>query len=89
MFLPSTIVQHVDKIAEAIKVSPPMRTVIFALLLTTLCTVSQAAEISPSVEREIAALLDALGTSECRFYRNGSWYSASDARTHLISPHYS
>ena len=42
-----------------------MRTVIFALLLNTLCTVSQAAEISPSVEREIAALLDALGTSEC------------------------
>jgi len=44
-----------------------MRTVIFALLLNTLCTVSQAAEISPSVEREIGALLDALGTSECRF----------------------
>lgn len=35
------------------------------------------------MEREIAALLDALGTSECRFYRNGSWYSASDAQTHL------
>jgi hypothetical protein len=59
------------------------RTVIFALLLSTLGTVSQAAEISPSVEREILALLDALGTSECRFYRNGRWYSASDAQTHL------
>jgi hypothetical protein len=64
-------------------VSSPMRTIIFALLLITLSTVSQAAEFSPSVEREIATLLEALGTSECRFYRNGSWYSASNAQTHL------
>lgn len=63
--------------------SIPLRTVIIALLLSTLGTVSQAAEVSPSVEREIATLLDALGTSGCRFYRNGSWHSASDARTHL------
>lgn len=60
-----------------------MRIVIFALLLSALCTFSQAADLSPAVEREIAALLDTLGSSECRFYRNGSWYSASDAQTHL------
>ncbi len=60
-----------------------MRIVIFALLLSALVTVSHAAELSPSVEREIAMLLDALGTSDCRFYRNGSWHSASDAQAHL------
>ena len=60
-----------------------MRIVIFVLLLSALVTVSHAAELSPSVEREIAMLLDALGTSDCRFYRNGSWHSASDAQAHL------
>jgi len=60
-----------------------MRIVMVALLLSALSTVSQAAEVSPSGEREIAKLLDALGTSECRFYRNGSWYSALDAQAHL------
>lgn len=63
--------------------SCPLRTVIFALLFSALNTVSQAAELSPSVEREIATLLEALGTSDCRFYRNGSWHSASDAKAHL------
>jgi hypothetical protein len=60
-----------------------MRTILFALLLSAFCTISYAAEVSSTSEREIAALLEALGTSECRFYRNGSWYSASDAQTHL------
>lgn len=33
--------------------------------------------------REIAALIEALGTSDCRFQRNGRWYDAEDARAHL------
>lgn len=61
-----------------------MPIVIFVLLLSALVMVSQAAEVSPSVEREIVALLDVLGTSDCRFYRNGSWYSASEAQAHLM-----
>jgi hypothetical protein len=56
---------------------------IFALLFTALCAASHAAEISPTVEREITVLLNALGSSECQFYRNGSWSSASDAKAHL------
>lgn len=60
-----------------------MRVVMFTLLLTALCIASHAAEISPTVEREVTMLLDALGTSDCRFYRNGSWYIASDAQAHL------
>lgn len=60
-----------------------MRTVLYTLLISAFCTISYAAEISSTAEREVAALLEALGTSECRFYRNGSWYSASDAQTHL------
>jgi Family of unknown function (DUF5329) len=63
--------------------SSSVRIVIFALLLTALGTTSHAAEIPPTVEREITMLLNAFGTSDCRFYRNGSWYSASDAQAHL------
>lgn len=32
---------------------------------------------------EIDALLNRLGTSECRFYRNGTWYTAPKARDHM------
>ena len=37
----------------------------------------------PTAEREIAALLDMLGRSECRFQRNGNWHGAAQARAHL------
>jgi hypothetical protein len=32
---------------------------------------------------EIVQLLGVLGTSQCEFYRNGTWYSGSDAQAHL------
>jgi Family of unknown function (DUF5329) len=33
--------------------------------------------------REIAALIEALGSSGCRFWRNGRWHEGSEARAHL------
>jgi uncharacterized protein DUF5329 len=33
--------------------------------------------------REIAALMEALGNSGCRFWRNGRWYHGDEAREHL------
>jgi hypothetical protein len=56
------------------------------LLLSTLLLLSaptHAADLSPSARMEIDALLTRLGTSDCRFYRNGSWYDASKARDHM------
>src|SRR5260370_41995035 len=44
---------------------------------------AHAAELSPSAQTEIDALLNRLGTSKCQFYRNGSWHSGSEARGHL------
>jgi len=44
---------------------------------------AHAAELSSSAKTEIDRLLDRLGTSECEFYRNGSWYSGPEARHHL------
>jgi len=37
----------------------------------------------PAAEAEIGHLLSYLKHSDCRFYRNGIWYSASEARAHL------
>ena len=44
---------------------------------------ARAAELPQSAAREIEQLLSTLGSSGCRFYRNGSWYDAGDAQAHL------
>ena len=43
------------------------------------------AEPPTSAPEDIQYLLDAIGRSGCEFYRNGSWYAAADARSHLAS----
>lgn len=42
------------------------------------------AELAPPVRAEIDALLSRLETSGCEFNRNGSWYKAGEAKTHLL-----
>jgi hypothetical protein len=42
-----------------------------------------AAEPPPAVQAEVNFLLGAIGTSGCRFQRNGDWHSAHDAQQHL------
>jgi len=57
-----------------------------ALLLLTLmafCPAARSAELPHSALWEIDRLLGSLGGSNCRFYRNGTWYSAVDAQAHL------
>ena len=44
---------------------------------------ASAVEPSATVQREVNFLLDAIEGSGCRFYRNGTWYSAHEARLHL------
>jgi len=38
---------------------------------------------TPQAQREIDALISGLGSSGCRFERNGSWYDAKKAQSHL------
>ena len=54
-----------------------------ALAMALLVAQTQANTLPSAARAEIGALLSTLATSGCRFNRNGSWYSASDARTHL------
>ena len=56
------------------------------LLLLTLMAfwpAAHSAELPQTALREIDRLLESLGISDCRFYRNGKWYGAADAEAHL------
>lgn len=61
-----------------------------ALLLSALSALASmsspafAAELPAASRTEIDALLNRLGASGCQFSRNGSWYSSTDARAHLV-----
>ena len=52
-------------------------------LSLAVAALAHAGELPPTAKIEIDALLGTLGASECRFYRNGSWYSGSEAKDHL------
>ncbi|HSH89172.1 MAG TPA: DUF5329 domain-containing protein [Ramlibacter sp.] len=57
-----------------------LATILFALATGAL----HAAPVQPPVKAEIDALIARLGTSGCSFNRNGTWYTAADAKTHLL-----
>lgn len=58
------------------------RLITFAFLSIVAVSV-YGAELPSAAKVEIDALLNTLGTSECQFYRNGSWYSGPKAEDHL------
>lgn len=63
-----------------------MRTSRAIFLLVTLGLLTSAVTLaapSPKARQEIDALIGALATSKCEFQRNGKWYDAADARSHL------
>jgi len=56
-----------------------------AALLAAFCVFVGVARAAPPPDsaREIGHLLDYLGMSGCKFFRNGSWYSADRAVRHV------
>jgi hypothetical protein len=60
-----------------------MHKVLLLLTLMAFCPAARSAELPQSALWEIDQLLGSLGGSNCRFYRNGTWYSASDAQAHI------
>jgi hypothetical protein len=44
---------------------------------------AQAVPPAPAAKAEIEYLLSAVASSDCRFYRNGTWYDAKSAAAHL------
>jgi hypothetical protein len=58
------------------------RSIMVALLGFGVTTLAQT-QPAPDVQTEINFLLDAVQSSGCEFYRNGSWYNAHKAQAHL------
>lgn len=61
-----------------------MRRFFLVPLLWLIAVALHAAPLAPPVRAEVDALLSALEKSGCEFNRNGSWYAAREARTHLL-----
>ena len=60
-----------------------MRLLLF-LLAVVFAAVGAAAALSPTARAEIDALLSRLEASSCTFNRNGTWYPATEAKSHLL-----
>jgi hypothetical protein len=58
--------------------------VMLAVLAASISTAAGAAPAAAPVRAEIDALLGKLQASGCQFNRNGSWYSGTEARSHLL-----
>ena len=61
-----------------------MRRLLLILLTFIFAAAGNAASLSPAARSEIDALLSRLEASSCTFNRNGTWYPAADARSHLL-----
>jgi hypothetical protein len=54
------------------------------LLTVTFAAAGNAASLAPAARAEIDALLSTLEASACTFNRNGTWHSATEAKSHLL-----
>jgi hypothetical protein len=61
-----------------------MRRVLAILLTCVAAAVASAATLSPAARAEIDGLMSKLEASGCEFNRNGTWYSAAEAKSHLL-----
>ena len=52
-------------------------------LLLAIDSALAAAEMPAAARQEVEQLLSRLAGSGCKFYRNGAWHGAAEARSHL------
>ena len=61
-----------------------MLRVVTLLPVCLAAAVCAAAPLSPAAQAEIDGLMSRLETSGCEVNRNGTWYPAAEARSHLL-----
>lgn len=61
----------------------PRHPLLVAFVASLLGSAALAAPLSPAARAEIDGLLSRLESSRCEFNRNGTWYSAAEAKSHL------
>ena len=86
--LPSLLLSRLSSLlsspADRHRTAAPSRALqVLALTLSALLPLPCAAQLTPSAQREITGLLQAVGTSGCHFIRGGTAYSATEAQEHL------
>jgi len=62
-----------------------MQRILFLLLTCLFAAQGAAAPLAPSARAEIDALMSRLVASACEFNRNGTWHTAAEAKSHLLS----
>lgn len=61
-----------------------MPRLLLLLLTCMLVATSDAAPLSPPARAEIDGLMSRLEASGCEFNRNGTWHTATEAKSHLL-----
>lgn len=61
-----------------------MQRLLLLLLIYSFAGAGFAASLPPAARAEIDGLLAKLESSSCQFNRNGTWYSAKEAKSHLL-----
>ena len=61
-----------------------LRHLLITVASMTFCCHALADAPSAAIQAEIDKLMAALESSGCEFNRNGSWYTAKDAKKHLL-----
>ena len=61
-----------------------MSRLLLSLLTCCVAIAATAAPLSPGARTEIDGLLVRLAASGCEFNRNGTWYTAAEAKSHLL-----
>jgi len=61
-----------------------MRRLLLVLLPCAFAATVFAAPLPPAARAEIDGLLSRLEASACQFNRNGTWYPAAEAKSHLL-----
>jgi len=61
-----------------------MRRLALLLPIFIAAAAGNAASLAPAARAEIDALLSRLEASSCTFNRNGTWYPAAEAKSHLL-----
>ena len=60
-----------------------MRLLLFVVIVM-FAAAGHATSVSPAARAEIDALLSRLEASSCTFNRSGTWYPATEAKSHLL-----
>ena len=61
-----------------------MKSFALGFIVLLVCPGATSAPLPPSAREEVMTLLSRLESSTCQFNRNGTWYSGTDAKAHLV-----